>query len=61
MDLNITSGTATQPSVSSLTILRALQRQSTIYAGTVPPAVVTGRRAANKVARAARRQTRRGR
>lgn len=60
MDDNITPRPAVAPSISSLAMLRALQGKQ-VYAGTVPAAVVTQRRAANKVARAARRQTRRGR
>lgn len=41
-------------------ILAALQRKrGEIYAGTVPPAEVARRRAANKVARASRRRNRR--
>jgi hypothetical protein len=50
----------TQPSVTSLTILRALQSRN-IYTGTVPAKVKDQRRASGKVARAARRQNRRGR
>lgn len=48
---------AAQPSRYQTAILGGLQPKH-VYAGTVPPAVVARRRAANKVARASRRHNR---
>ena len=46
------------PSSYSLSVLRGIQTTS-VYGGTVPPATIAKRRAANKVARASRRANRR--
>lgn len=46
------------PSSFSLAILRGIQTTQ-VYGGTVPPATIAKRRAANKVARASRRANRR--
>jgi hypothetical protein len=49
--------TLSNPSPYSLAILSGLQGKH-VYGGTVPPAKVARRRAANKVARKSRRQNR---
>ena len=50
-------GITPEPSRFQRTILGALQAKH-VYAGTVPAAEIARRRAANKVARASRRQNR---